>query len=292
MYIKQVSMEQYDAIENLFVSVFSKEPWKDDWSDKKQLRLYLTELIDSSNSLCFGLYDQERLVALSLGHVKHWCQGTEYYVDEFCVDSSLQHQGIGKVWMSFLEEELSKREIAHFFLLTDSNVPAYSFYKHLGFHELVNNVAFTKKIEPYVFSRASQEEAKLVFDLVVARMKWMDEKKIQHWNVWEYDKIFPLSYYEKSPLFVLKKKDEVLCGCVLEEKEDSLYISHLVSKVHSGCGSLCMKKIEEYAKNKGFSSLRLDSSPSLTSYYKSFGFQTVDSICDGPYRGVVQEKKI
>lgn len=295
MEIRRITTKELEQVKELFVSVFCQEPWNDDWSDENQLNLYLTELLDTKNALCFGLYDKEQLVALSLDRVKHWYEGNEYYMDEFCVDSSLQHQGLAKLFISLLEEELSKREIIHLFLLTDSDVPAYSFYKKLGFHELEKNVAFTKKIEPYILSRANQQEAKLVFDLVLSRMKWMDEKGIQHWNVWEYDQIFPLSYYEEKceekELFVLKKQNEVVCGCVLEEKEGYIYISHLVSK-ESGYGSICLHKIEEYAKQKQISFLRLDSSESLVSYYAKFGFHPISTIQEGPYIGIVQEKKI
>lgn len=295
MKFKRITIKELEPVKELFISVFCQEPWNDDWSNENQLNLYLTELLDTKNALCFGVYDKEQLVALSLGHVKHWCEGNEYYMDEFCVASLYQHQGIGKLFISLLEEELSKREIAHFFLLTDTDVPAYSFYTKLGFHELKKNVAFTKTIEPYILCRASKKEASIVFDMVLNRMKWMDEKGIQHWNVWEYDQIFPLSYYEEKceekELFVLRNQNEVACGCVLEEKEDYIYISHLVSK-ESGYGSICMHKIEEYAKRKHISFLRLDSSESLVSYYAKLGFYPISTIQEGPYKGIVQEKKL
>lgn len=36
--------------------------------------------------------------------------------------------------------------MTHIFLLTENNVPAFEFYKKIGFYELKNNVAFVKKL--------------------------------------------------------------------------------------------------------------------------------------------------
>lgn len=37
MELKRIGIEQKEAIKKLFVSVFTIEPWNDDWSDEKQL---------------------------------------------------------------------------------------------------------------------------------------------------------------------------------------------------------------------------------------------------------------
>ena len=64
-------------IRELFVNVFTKEPWNDDWSDENQLRLYIHDLVGQDNSLTFGLYEGNELIGVSMGHNKHWYTGTE-----------------------------------------------------------------------------------------------------------------------------------------------------------------------------------------------------------------------
>lgn len=142
--LKQLSMDSFNDITNFFVGVFSNEPWNDDWSDKNQLHAYMTELIDNRNSLVFGLYKDNIMVGLSMGHIKHWYEGTEYVINEFCVKSDKQGQGIGSKFIDLIEGNIKERGINTIFLLTDRNVPAYDFYKKKGFTELVNNVAFYK----------------------------------------------------------------------------------------------------------------------------------------------------
>ena len=40
-YFKRLDESEIVMIKELFVSVFTKEPWNDDWSDENQLELYL-----------------------------------------------------------------------------------------------------------------------------------------------------------------------------------------------------------------------------------------------------------
>ena len=134
------------AIRELFVSVFTRAPWNDDWSDETQLRLYLQDLTGQGNSLCFGLYEGERLIGLSLGHIRHWYSGTEYYIDELCIRAECQGQGGGTALLEGIEHACKEMGLTHLFLLTEKDVPAFAFYKKKGFQELTTNAAFAKRL--------------------------------------------------------------------------------------------------------------------------------------------------
>lgn len=54
MELKRIGIEQKEAIKKLFVSVFTIEPWNDDWSDEKQLDCYIDDLIGQGYSLKAG----------------------------------------------------------------------------------------------------------------------------------------------------------------------------------------------------------------------------------------------
>lgn len=145
--IKKLDCESSNEIKELFISVFTKEPWNDDWSNADQLDLYIKDLTGNRNSLTFGLYEGGDLVAVSMGHVKHWYSGTEYYIDELCVKTEKQGMGIGSEFVKQIEKELAILEIYNIFLLTEKTVPAFEFYRNRGFTELNDMVAFAKKSE-------------------------------------------------------------------------------------------------------------------------------------------------
>ena len=146
MELKELTISDREAITELFLDVFMNEPWNDDWSDRKQLYAYITELVGQECSLTLGYYDGDKLIGLSMGHIKHWYQGTEYFIDEFCVDRQYQGKGIGSSFMDSIEDYLRNNEVSDIFLLTERNVPAYEFYLHRGFREMKNNVSLSKNI--------------------------------------------------------------------------------------------------------------------------------------------------
>ena len=146
MELKELSIKDKEIVTALFKDVFTNEPWHDDWNDTAQLDAYITDLTGQSYSLTLGYFDGDRMVALSMGYIKHWYSGTEYIINEFCVDRLLQGKGIGSSFLKAIETYLSEHKISQIFLLTDRNVPAYSFYQHNGFTEEISNVAFAKRV--------------------------------------------------------------------------------------------------------------------------------------------------
>jgi len=144
MRLVELSIDQVEEIARFFAGVFTKEPWKDDWSDENQLHAYIMDLIGNRNSLTVGLFDDGQMMGLSMGSVKHWYSGTEYYIHEFCIKTEQQGKGVGTQFLHLLESFIQSKGIKQIFLQTDRNVPAYHFYKKNGYKELENHVSFVK----------------------------------------------------------------------------------------------------------------------------------------------------
>ena len=144
--IKELTIEKIDIIKSFFKDVFMREPWNDDWSDDEQLHQYITDIIGNRNSLAFGLFEGEQLLGLALGNIKHWYTGTEFFVEEFCVKTEMQGQGLGTEFLRLLEVELRAREIKTIFLMTGKEMPAFEFYRKNGFEEIINHVSLKKYI--------------------------------------------------------------------------------------------------------------------------------------------------
>ena len=130
----------------LYKSAFYGEPWNDDWSDGEQLDLYLEDLVGQQNSLTYGLYEDGRMVGLSMGRMKHWYTGTEYYIDELCIRTDRQGTGLGTLFLQEIEHAIREAGMVQIFLQTSADVPAYQFYRKNGFQELKGHVSFQKRI--------------------------------------------------------------------------------------------------------------------------------------------------
>ena len=146
MILKQLSVDDKEAIKDLFISVFTGEPWNDDWSDSKQLDQYIEDLCGQGYSLVFGLYDDGELIGLSMGYIKHWYTGTEYIINELCIKTDRQGSGAGSFFLTQIEKAIKEMGLKQIFLLTDRDVPAYHFYKKNGYAEVSSLVPFAKSI--------------------------------------------------------------------------------------------------------------------------------------------------
>lgn len=144
--LKELREEYFEEIKTFFKNVFTNEPWNDDWSDDEQLSYYIEDIAGCFNSINYGLFEDDEMIGLSIGNKRHWWSGTEYIINEFCIKTNLQGQGIGTKFLKEIEADIVKKGMKQIFLQTERNVPAYEFYKRNGFIELNDHVTFVKEI--------------------------------------------------------------------------------------------------------------------------------------------------
>lgn len=126
----------------LYRAAFSGEPWNDNWSDDTQLMEYMKEISSSYHALNYGLIINGKLSAISVGMIRHWWEGTNYNIEEFCVSPDMQGQGIGSRFLAMIEKDILSRGLKGIFLQTDNDKPSYKFYLKNGFTELSSHVSF------------------------------------------------------------------------------------------------------------------------------------------------------
>ena len=128
---------------SLFHAVFTVEPWNEGWDNMSQLEKYISDIADNANSLCFGLFDDGKLIGSSLGTVMHWWAGTQYYIYEYFIRSDLQNNGYGSILFDHIKSALTKKQIRVIFLHTSKSMPAYKFYQKHGFTEISDHISLT-----------------------------------------------------------------------------------------------------------------------------------------------------
>lgn len=130
----------------LYKRAFEQIPWNDNWNDSDQLTEYMKEISSSFHSLNYGLLIDGNLSALSIGMIRHWWEGTNYNIEEFCVSPDIQGQGTGSRFMKMIETDIKKCGLSGIFLQTDNDKPSYQFYQKNGFNELASHVSFYKRV--------------------------------------------------------------------------------------------------------------------------------------------------
>ncbi len=158
------------------------------------------------------------------------------------------------------------------------------------------------------FRKLSIKEAADVFALVIARVDWMNAQGLQSWNTTNYLERYPISYYEQKAaegmLYgLIGENNNILSAGVLLHNDDrwpdnvkAIYIHNFVSAMtEPGAGSIFLKQTEQLAYEHGIKLLRLDVAEEnavMNTYYESRGFYECGTCSDGPYHGILREKKL
>ena len=130
---------------DVFIEVFNREPWNDEWEPEKA-KQYLLDFYHTPGFLGLVALEGEEVIGFLFGVHRVWWSGDEFFVHEMCVKSNLQNKGIGKALMDRLLGELEARSITHLSLLTDRGIPAEAFYKKNGFTEVERLVFLSRGV--------------------------------------------------------------------------------------------------------------------------------------------------
>lgn len=161
----------------------------------------------------------------------------------------------------------------------------------------------------YVFRKLLESEAEQMFDLIVQRIRWMDEEGIRQWNVTGYDEAYPLETKKEAcrcgrAYGLFDAQGHLACAAILQEEDDfwppdqvkALYVHSFASRRDCpGAGAAFLRKTEDLARALGKEYLRLDSqrdNEKLGRYYEAQGFLTIGICEDGPYMGTLRQKKL
>lgn len=146
MTISKLSEEYLETCVDLFIEVFTKEPWNDVYESREQVVAFFRSHMDNNYFIGYVLAEGDNVVALSLGMKKPWLKGMEYYIDQFCVRPDLQHKGIGTHFLTLIEHEIRREGMNALILNTEQDFPSERFYLKNGFQFIESLNTLTKKI--------------------------------------------------------------------------------------------------------------------------------------------------
>ena len=128
----------------LYLRVFNVAPWCDGW----QIEAVLERFAAFSQFPRFyglGMRADDVPVGLAFGWGERWIEDWHFFIKEFCIAGPLQGQGLGQQLFAEYEQRLLAQGYRWTFLNTARAVPAYHFYRKIGFQE-ENQAILTKQL--------------------------------------------------------------------------------------------------------------------------------------------------
>ena len=129
-----------DECTDLFLKVFTQEPWNDQWDSCQDAKKYLESHYAFNSFLGYVAVFDHRIIGASFGFIKPWQRGLEYYINEFFIDSEIQRKGIGTLLLEQIKESIKDKNMNAIILTTEKTFPSYAFYIKNGFKEIGGTV--------------------------------------------------------------------------------------------------------------------------------------------------------
>lgn len=128
---------------NIFVAAFSAPPLSYDFITEEKTRRYLKDLARAPGFEGFVYEEGGQAAAFCFGKHDDYFHAPQYEVCELAVLPELHGKGVGRRVMAQLEVRMKKAGIAAIILHTSRTIPAYYFYKKLGYTEVTDNATLT-----------------------------------------------------------------------------------------------------------------------------------------------------
>ncbi|MBA4233862.1 MAG: hypothetical protein C0465_25150 [Ralstonia sp.] len=146
MQIRTLLPSEADEAADLFIEVFSADPWREDWR-KIDAERRIGELMAIPSMIALAAWRESRLLGFAIGIAEQQSEGKCLIIREFCVSSSERRKGIGLTLLAAIEGRCREEKIELVGLSTQQSSPGFSFYRKQGFSRVDEEVYMIKKIE-------------------------------------------------------------------------------------------------------------------------------------------------
>lgn len=147
MEIKFSNIDEDDLVvcSELYVATFREPPWNEEW-DMEDAFERLSDFLAYPKSLAIKATLNEKIGGFLCGKIQQSNGSTYYDLEEICVCSTLQRQGVGKSLIGKLKEMLREKGVSKIYLITQRDSGPSNFYTALGFSEDQSVIVMGKNI--------------------------------------------------------------------------------------------------------------------------------------------------
>ena len=131
--IRKFNIEMLDECVDLYMKTYSQEPWNESWDSRDIVSNFYKNHYANNYFLGFVAIKDEKIVGVSVGFLKPYIRGMEYYIDDFFVSLDYHRQGIGSKFIEAIKNELISEKIHAIMLNTERGYPSHKFYESVGF---------------------------------------------------------------------------------------------------------------------------------------------------------------
>ena len=142
---KLLSIDDISVAAKLYLTVFSKPPWKEHW-DHHLACQRLEYIVNCPGFYGISIWIKKKLIGFCMGNTEPFNNDSYFYLKEVCVSDKYQNQGIGSIMLNRLVKDLQKVQVDSIYLITQRQDQLEHFYKKNGFKLDTNLLLLSKTI--------------------------------------------------------------------------------------------------------------------------------------------------
>jgi len=127
--VEDYTQEHKGICTELFIKVYSAEPFNFSWLDSEKADRYLSDLENSTNSKGYVLKENENIVGVCLGQREEHFMNVGYKINEFFIEPDHQHMGLGSYFLEEVENRLRDCDVKIMTLFTQRHMDSFTFYQ-------------------------------------------------------------------------------------------------------------------------------------------------------------------
>ncbi len=146
MHICPIEPQHLEHCVTLFLRVFNRPPWSEDWP-RTAATTRLTDLLNTPGFYGVLAINETEVIGFAAGYVEQWDRARHFYLKEMCVVPHHQRQGIGTAIMQAIGTDLAAVGVEKIYLLTSRASSAEDFYRKCGFYVSQKMVMMGKSLQ-------------------------------------------------------------------------------------------------------------------------------------------------
>lgn len=136
--IRKVNKGDYDKIAKMMIAAFKNPPWNEEWGYQRAYQR-IEMLDDGKYTRCYIYELDDEIAGVVCGKFITYVNDTDFMIEDFYINPSLQRMGLGVKMMKELKEVLVEAD--RLTLLTGKGFYSVDFYQKNGF-QISDDIVF------------------------------------------------------------------------------------------------------------------------------------------------------
>ncbi|MGE7689807.1 GNAT family N-acetyltransferase [Lysinibacillus sp. NPDC097214] len=117
--VRLLSEKDLEEASIIFTYVFSSNPWNEPWSSQTAYKRLL-DISKTPGYIGIGYFNSDnQMSGFLVGNEEQWADTKNFYINEICVLTNTQQNGIGTILLNYLKNILTQKEVDTAYLSTE-----------------------------------------------------------------------------------------------------------------------------------------------------------------------------